>query len=451
MATNSKKRKPKKIAPKLKPRLVPAFILAACMVVFGVFAFRTLAATKPGQSWIVSTTALGLLQSAGASQSFTNSYFNNSGTYVVGASKNQNPIPNAAPTQTFYSYATFASKIASNSLIPGVKAVLYDNEAWSFTPSDEQHDPVGYSQKFATLAHQHGLQLIAAPAVDLASVLAPKSKVNRYQTFINLGIIGGIAKYADVTEMQAQGAENTAEYATFVQAGAQQAHDSNPNSKVFAGIGTAQSGNQFPASVLYNAFQSTKEYVSGYWLNVPQPHSSFCPGCPAGSSEVVISFLKMIGINPTPTPTPPTPKPPTPTPPPPPHSVTGPITGIAGKCVDNQAHRMLNGNMIELFTCNQTIAQTWQVDTSGAATPIVNNNGYCLDVKGAGTAPGTIVQLYQCNATVAQQWVVNASSHTILNPHSGLCLDDKGANTTDRNQIQIYTCNGTAAQKWTAS
>jgi hypothetical protein len=71
-----------------------------------------------------------------------------------------------------------------------------------------------------------------------------------------------------------------------------------------------------------------------------------------------------------------------------------------------------------------------------------------LDVDGAGTSSMTLVDLYQCNSTVAQVWEVNATTGTIINPHSGLCLDDKAASTKNGNQIWIYTCNGTAAQKW---
>lgn len=142
---------------------------------------------------------------------------------------------------------------------------------------------------------------------------------------------------------------------------------------------------------------------------------------------------------------------PTPTPAPTPGpgvtSVTGAITGIAGKCIDNNHSQMINGNKIQLYGCNQTGAQKWTMQTSGV-TAIKNSNGYCLDVLHSGTTPGTIVQLYQCNNTDAQKWILNAATGMIINPHSGLCLDDKYSNPQDGAQIQIYTCNGTAAQRW---
>ncbi|MGF7228438.1 MAG: ricin-type beta-trefoil lectin domain protein [Candidatus Saccharibacteria bacterium] len=123
----------------------------------------------------------------------------------------------------------------------------------------------------------------------------------------------------------------------------------------------------------------------------------------------------------------------------------GPIMGVASKCLDNNQNNKINGNKIQLYTCNGTAAQQWTANSNGTIT---NANDYCLDVKGAGTVKGTIVQLYTCNGTVAQQWSIK-SNGSIVNPHSALCLDDKYSAGTNGNQIWMYTCNSTAAQKWT--
>ena len=125
-------------------------------------------------------------------------------------------------------------------------------------------------------------------------------------------------------------------------------------------------------------------------------------------------------------------------------SVTGPVKGIASKCLDNSAARVADGNKIQLYTCNGTAAQQWTIPGDGT----IRVQGYCLDVRAAGTKSKTLVQLYHCNGTVAQQWKVN-SDKSIVNPHSNMCLDDQYAKTTDGNQIWVYTCNGTAAQQWT--
>ncbi len=126
------------------------------------------------------------------------------------------------------------------------------------------------------------------------------------------------------------------------------------------------------------------------------------------------------------------------------------ITGIAGKCLDNNRNRRVDYNKIQLYSCNSTGAQKWIVHASATlAGTIVNNNGYCLDVYHDKTSSGTPVDLFKCNGTPAQYWLVNSANKTITNPHSGLCLDDKHAGTTNGNQIWVYHCNGTAAQQWT--
>jgi hypothetical protein len=124
---------------------------------------------------------------------------------------------------------------------------------------------------------------------------------------------------------------------------------------------------------------------------------------------------------------------------------SGPIVGIASKCLDNNANRKADFNKIQLYTCNGTAAQNWTYTNAGT---IVNSNGYCLDVKSASTTSGTPVDLYLCNGTAAQDWKVNASNNTIVNPHSNDCLNDESSGTANGTQVQIYSCNGSAAQVW---
>lgn len=132
-------------------------------------------------------------------------------------------------------------------------------------------------------------------------------------------------------------------------------------------------------------------------------------------------------------------------------SATYSFVGIGGKCLDNNARKTVDKNKIQLWGCNQSVAQQWKVNSNGTIT---NANGKCLDVAGAGTTKKTIVWLYHCNGTVAQKWKVDSKTHTIHynNPKAhNLCLDDKYAETANGTQIWVYTCNGTAAQQWTAT
>ena len=126
-------------------------------------------------------------------------------------------------------------------------------------------------------------------------------------------------------------------------------------------------------------------------------------------------------------------------------SDTGPIIGLAGKCVDVAAASNANGTHVQLYDCNGTSAQAWTTGTDGTLRAL----GKCMDVTGAGTTDSTRIQLYDCNGTGAQKWTV--SNGTLVNPASGKCLDVPAANPANGTQLQIYTCNNTSAQRWTVS
>ncbi|GAA3448521.1 ThuA domain-containing protein [Dactylosporangium matsuzakiense] len=122
---------------------------------------------------------------------------------------------------------------------------------------------------------------------------------------------------------------------------------------------------------------------------------------------------------------------------------SGPVKGLAGKCLDVRGAASADGTQIQLYTCNGSAAQTWTV--SGQTLRAL---GKCLDVSGGGTADGTKIQLWTCNGSGAQNWASQADG-SLRNPQSNKCLDVAGGVSTDSTIVQLYTCNGSAAQKWT--
>ena len=124
---------------------------------------------------------------------------------------------------------------------------------------------------------------------------------------------------------------------------------------------------------------------------------------------------------------------------------TGQIAGLAGKCLDVAAAGTADGTAVQLYDCNGTNAQQWNVGSDGTIRAL----GKCLDVSGNATADGTKVQLWTCNGTGAQQWTVNAA-HDIVNPHADKCLEVADNSSANGARTQIRTCMGTANQKWTA-
>ena len=124
-------------------------------------------------------------------------------------------------------------------------------------------------------------------------------------------------------------------------------------------------------------------------------------------------------------------------------AATGTITGLAGKCVDVAGANSANGTAVQLYDCNGSTAQQWNVGTDGTIRAL----GKCLDIASAGTANGTQIQLYDCNGTGAQQWTVTAAKD-IVNPTSNRCLDVTGNNSANGTRLQIWDCSGGANQKW---
>ena len=97
---------------------------------------------------------------------------------------------------------------------------------------------------------------------------------------------------------------------------------------------------------------------------------------------------------------------------------TGAITGYQGLCLDDRGASTTDYNPIQVYTCNNTNAQQWTVESNGTLQVL----GKCLDVNGGDTTNGTVVDLYDCNNTAAQTWTPQPNG-SLVNPQSGKCLD----------------------------
>jgi hypothetical protein len=122
---------------------------------------------------------------------------------------------------------------------------------------------------------------------------------------------------------------------------------------------------------------------------------------------------------------------------------TGTVTGIGGKCLDVNDASTADGAKIQLYTCNNSSAQSWT--RSGDTLRAL---GKCLDIDNGGTADGTKVQLYTCNNSAAQVWQGQPNG-SLLNPQSGKVLDVAGGSSADGTQVQIWQWADVAQQKWT--
>jgi hypothetical protein len=200
----------------------------------------------------------------------------------------------AKPIMTFASATALEAAVTGGRLPSGTYGVLYDPEAWSFTPVAEQRDPVQAATRAATVAHAHGLRLIVTPALNLTTVLAPGTRQPRWRAFLGLNLVGRLAGVADVVEIQAQSLErDTAAYTAFVQAATSQASTANPRIIVLAGLSTNPPGAPVDSQQLTAAVQATRSMVDGYWLNIPG-QGPRCPTCNAPRPDIAIQALQSL-------------------------------------------------------------------------------------------------------------------------------------------------------------
>ncbi|MDB5186682.1 MAG: chromosome condensation regulator [Candidatus Saccharibacteria bacterium] len=119
----------------------------------------------------------------------------------------------------------------------------------------------------------------------------------------------------------------------------------------------------------------------------------------------------------------------------------------SGRCIDNDGNNPQNGNIIHLWDCNGSGAQTWVYGKNKQLSNL--GTGKCLDVPGNNLTPGTALQLYDCNDTDAQKFDLVGGS-TIVHIASGLCADTTGGGTANGTRIQIWTCTaGIGPQNFT--
>ncbi|MBS2548937.1 ricin-type beta-trefoil lectin domain protein [Catenulispora sp. NL8] len=121
---------------------------------------------------------------------------------------------------------------------------------------------------------------------------------------------------------------------------------------------------------------------------------------------------------------------------------TGQVTGYQGLCLDDRNAVTTDANPVQVYTCDQTNAQQWTVESNGTLQTL----GKCLDVQGGNTGNSTPVQLYTCNNSGAQNWSPQPNGE-LVNPQSGKCLDDNASGGSGT-QLVIYDCNAGANQEW---
>jgi len=259
--------------------------------------------------WLVEDFTLALLERNGLPASTITRIFDTPRTLLIVRRHGSIPdslVPQATKVQSFASLTTMEAAIQNGTIEPGVKYLLYDNEAWAFTPVNERQAPINFAAQAAALAHAHGFKLIFTPAANLAPILSSAyttsnqlgTGTDKYSGYLNLDLAGKGAAVSDIFEIQGQQAEVSPSFPAFVHQATTQARAAAPANPVLLGITTAvPGGGGVSAAQLSNVVAETGSVVDGYWLNVPQA-SAQCPACGAAHVAAVVSFLEAYAAGP---------------------------------------------------------------------------------------------------------------------------------------------------------
>ncbi|MGQ4414171.1 RICIN domain-containing protein [Streptomyces sp. SAS_269] len=125
------------------------------------------------------------------------------------------------------------------------------------------------------------------------------------------------------------------------------------------------------------------------------------------------------------------------------------VPGATGKCLDVQGAGKTNGTPAQIYTCNDSSAQRWQLWASydDGYTLRNVNSGKCLEVLNGNSADGTKIQIRDCGSNKAQQWKFDVRSVSELrNAATGKCLNLPSFDNSK--DAALLGCNGSKGQKF---
>lgn len=248
---------------------VIGFLAVFTIWVAGMVNGRQLPYHKVRDTWVLARSSLHNILSADAS--IASSMFNHPNVYITEVLGSSDPVPpgwRSVPTVNFKSYAKFSAAVFEGAMPGWTEAVLYDPEAWSQTPYNEQVNVGYYVRKFCRLAHQEGWQAIITPGTDLMKVYPRLPGETNAQAFVRHHIAAEAARYADVSETQSQGLETDPRaYNWFLTQTRSQALAANPHDVFLGGLTANLLGTTASAEMMYHAAISVSSVADGFFLN----------------------------------------------------------------------------------------------------------------------------------------------------------------------------------------
>lgn len=179
--------------------------------------------------------------------------------------------------------------------------------------------------------------------------------------------------------------------------------------------------------------------VSMLWLFAQDGVRSPVTADPAGSSASPDpspdeSGAQQVSAGPSAAPSP------TPSSPPPEIAIRG---EGSGRCLDVPGANLADGVTLQIYDCNDTVAQRWTVTGSGQ----LRIGDRCLDDPSGGV-DGVAVAIDTCHGGDDQRWRTPGDG-TVRNVATDLCLDVEGGEVENGTPVLVYSCHQQPHQLWT--
>ena len=119
------------------------------------------------------------------------------------------------------------------------------------------------------------------------------------------------------------------------------------------------------------------------------------------------------------------------------------FAGLMGRCADDHVSSGADGNVIDEFFCNSSIAQSWQLLPDGTLRIFGDK---CMTVAGSAGRIGAKIELFTCAAgDASQRWrIVTHGSFVAEIENGGACLAVPGNNSPNGVQLRLARCAGNA-------
>jgi hypothetical protein len=118
---------------------------------------------------------------------------------------------------------------------------------------------------------------------------------------------------------------------------------------------------------------------------------------------------------------------------------TGRIAAAGGRvCLDLNGGVPSDGNRVQVYECNRSVAQVWTLSTDGALQVV----GKCANVGGDDG-----VHIVRCDGRTTARWRAGADG-TLVNAAAGRCLTDLSGGVRSGVAVRVAACGGGDNQRW---